>query len=219
MTLHNIPEHPQAESRGRYLNLSPYTKRTLYIYPWGAIPLDTTMVGYSNALRAACTVDLITGEGILSLYAVKESADVLICSQSVNIGVDVSISQIGITKDLFSNPVGNLLTMTGSGVASALGGDNVYGIADSATAALTNVSTKGTQGGIMTYSLDMRLVSQFFDVAPEDNEHLGRPLMERRKIDTLPGYIVCNRPHIECHATANEISQIEQAMASGFYWE
>lgn len=219
ITLRNIPQHPQSESRGRYLNLSPYTKRTLYIYPWGAIPLDTTIVGYSNALKASCAVDLITGEGILYLYAVKESADVLICTQSVNIGIDVSISQIGITKDLFRNPVGNLLTMTGAGVASALGGGDVYAIADSATAALTNVSTKGAQGGIMNYTRKMRVVSQFFDVAPEDNVHLGRPLMERRQIDTLPGYIVCNRPHIECHATANEISQIEQAMASGFYWE
>ena len=104
-------------------------------------------------------------------------------------------------------------------MSSVLGGGDIGAIADSAAASLTNVSTKGTQGGIMDYTRDMRVVSQFFDVASEDNERLGRPLMERRQISTLPGYIVCSRPHLECHATANEISQIEQTMAAGFYWE
>ena len=221
--LRGIPQHPQAESRGRYLNLAPYTKRTLYIYPWGAIPLDTSMVGYSDTLKAECAVDLVTGEGILSLYAVKESADVLLCTQSTNIGVDVSISQIGISasavQNAISNPLQAALSAGGAALSSALGGGDIGAIADSAAAALTNVSTKGTQGGIMDYTRDMRVVSQFFDVASEDNERLGRPLMERRLISTLPGYIVCNRPHLECHATANEISQIEQAMAAGFYWE
>lgn len=217
--LRGIPQHPQAENRGRYLNLSPYTKRTLYIYPWGAIPLDTSMVGFSDTLMAECAVDLITGEGILSLYAVKESENVLLCTQTTNIGVDVSISQIGITKDWSNDPVGSLLDAGSAALSSVLGGGDIGAITDSAAASLTNVSTKGTQGGIMNYTRNMRVVSQFFDVAPEDNTHLGRPLMERRQISTLPGYIVCNRPHLECHATANEISMIEQAMAAGFYWE
>lgn len=217
--LRNIPQHPQAASRGRYLNLAPYTKRTLYIYPWGAIPLDTTMVGYSDTLMAECAVDLITGEGILSLYAVKESVNVLLCTQSTNIGVDVAISQIGFTKNQSNDTVGSLINAGAAALSSVLGGGDGGAIADSAAASLTNVSTRGTQGGIMTYTRNMRVVSQFFDVAPEDNTHLGRPLMERREISTLPGYIVCNKPHIECHATANEISMIEQAMASGFYWE
>lgn len=221
--LRGIPQHPQAASRGRYLNLSPYTKRTLYVYPWGAIPLDTSIIGYSDTLKAECAVDLITGEGILSLYAVKESADVLLCTQSANIGIDVSISQIGISssavENAVSNPLGTALTAGGAALSSVLGGGDAGAIADSAVATLTNVSTKGTQGGIMCYTRDMRVVSQFFDVASEDNARLGRPLMERRQISTLPGYIVCNNPHIECHATANEIDQIEQAMASGFFYE
>lgn len=219
MYLRNLPQHPQAESRGHYLNLSPFTKRTLYIYPWGAIPLDTTIVGYSDTLMAECSVDLITGEGILSLYAVKSSGNVLICTQSTNIGVDVTISQIGITKDWSNNPIGSLIDAGSAALSSILGGGDAGAIADSAAAALTNVSTKGTQGGIMNYTRNLRVVSQFFDVASEDNERLGRPLMARRQISTLPGYIVCNRPHLECHATANEIGQIERTMASGFYWE
>ena len=141
------------------------------------------------------------------------------CTQSTNIGVDVSISQIGITKDWSNDPVSSLIDMGSAALSSVLGGGDAGAIADSASAALTNVSTKGTQGGIMNYTRNMRVVSQFFDVADEDREHLGRPLMSRRQINTLPGYIVCDRPHIECHATANEISMIENAMASGFYWE
>lgn len=83
----------------------------------------------------------------------------------------------------------------------------------------TSTSTKGTQGGIMTFNQPLRVVSQFFEVAEEDNTRRGRPLMQRRQVSTLPGYMICDRPHIECHATASEISEIEAAMSTGFFWE
>ena len=217
ITVRPLAQHPQ-QSRGGYLNLSPYTRRTLYCYPWGPVDLDTTMVAQSTALKIKVAVDLITGEGILYVYAVKESADVLMFTRSTTVGVDVALSQISITPNT-GDIVGGLAKTAGAAIASFLGGGDVGAIGDAAMSANTSTSTKGTQGGIMTFNQPLRIVSQFFDVADEDNTRRGRPLMQRRQVSTLPGYMICDRPHIECHATANEIAEIETAMASGFFWE
>lgn len=218
-----LPQHPQASARGNYLNLSPYTKRTAYIYPWGAIPLDTTMVGYSDTIKATCSVDLITGEGILYLYAVKDSADVLLCSRSTQIGVEVAISQIGIdassVKGVVSDPVGSIVAAGGAALSSWLGGGDTASIGNAAMSTLTTTSTKGSNGGIMVFNQDAKIVSQFFDVADEDPVHRGRPLMAKRTVSSLSGFMMCDKPHVECHATADEIGEIESAMTSGFYWE
>lgn len=132
--------------------------------------------------------------------------------------VDVALSQISITPNT-GDIVGGLAKTAGAAIASFLGGGDVGAIGDAAMSANTSTSTKGTQGGIMTYNQPLRVVSQFFDVADEDNTRRGRPLMQRRQVSTLPGFMICDRPHIECHATASEIAEIEAAMASGFFWE
>lgn len=216
--LRGIAKHPQS-GRGEYLNLSPYTRRTLYCYPWGAIPIDTSVFAQSDTLKAQCSVDLITGDGILYLYAVKDSADVLITTLTAKIGLDVSLTQITLSQFTTGDPLQEALQAGGAALSAVIGGESVSGVANAAVSTLTNTSTKGTNGGLMAFNQDMRIVSQFFDVADEDNEHVGRPLMSRRVISTLPGYIVCSKPHIECHATADELGEIESAMSSGFYWE
>lgn len=213
----SLPQHPQMD-RGAYLNLSPYTRRTMYCYPWGPVDLDTTMVGQSTELKLKVSVDLITGEGILYVYAVKESADILMFTRSTAVGVDVALSQISITPNT-GDIVGSLVTTAGAALASFLGGGDAGAVGDAAMSANASTSTKGSQGGIMTYNQPLRVVSQFFDVADDDPEHRGRPLMQRRLVSSLPGYQICDRPHIECHATASEISEIESAMSTGFFWE
>lgn len=190
----------------------------MYCYPWGPVDLDTTMVGQSTELKLKVSVDLITGEGILYVYAVKESADILMFTRSTAVGVDVALSQISITPNT-GDIVGSLATTAGAALASFLGGGDAGAVGDAAMSANTSTSTKGTQGGIMTYNQPLRVVSQFFDVADDDPEHRGRPLMQRRLVSSLPGYQICDRPHIECHATASEISEIESAMSTGFFWE
>lgn len=213
-----LPQHPQLD-RGAYLNLTPYTRRTLYCYPWAPVDLDTTMVGQSTVLKLKVSVDLITGDGILYVYAVKESADVLMFTRSTAVGVDVALSQISVTLPSPSGVVDSLASAAGAALSSFLGGGDAGAVGDAAMSANTSTSTKGAQGGIMTYNQPLRVVSQFFDVANDDPKRRGRPLMQRRVVSSLPGYQICDRPHIECHATAPEISEIEAAMSTGFFWE
>ena len=53
----------------------------------------------------------------------------------------------------------------------------------------------------------------------EDPKHRGRPLCQRQKINTLPGYLLIAEPDVELPATYEEIDKIKEFMANGFYYE
>lgn len=62
-----VHKHPAAATRGNYLNLAPYSKYSLYFYPFGLIDLDPLeLYGYST-IYAVCSVDLRSGMGVLRL--------------------------------------------------------------------------------------------------------------------------------------------------------
>ena len=63
----NIPKHPQAATRGEYLNLSPYSKYTLNFTPFGSFPLDTTKLSGTSILNYTVLIDYISGTGRLNI--------------------------------------------------------------------------------------------------------------------------------------------------------
>lgn len=62
-----IPRHPLAASRGRYLNLSPYSLYTLRYYPFGTINIDTEAIAGWTTLDLYTSLDVVTGKGVLNL--------------------------------------------------------------------------------------------------------------------------------------------------------
>lgn len=218
-SLRGIELHPQSNERGGYLNLAPFTRRWIIVWPWGCFSLDTTIIAQSTQIDLDVWVDEITGQGLLYIYAVKESSRVLVDIKQTQIGVNIPISQISINQIINGDVVQEGLQAAAATVASLLSGGSLEDIGDAAVATQTTLSTKGTQGGIMNFSQPLKIVSQFFDVANDDVEHRGRPLMERRTVSSLPGYQIISMPHVECHATASEIAEIEAAMSTGFFWE
>lgn len=62
-----IPDHPQAASRGQYLNYNPFSRFYLSFYPFcGKIELDSTQLR-GGSIYLLYTVDLRTGKGILNV--------------------------------------------------------------------------------------------------------------------------------------------------------
>lgn len=218
-TLRGIELHPQSAQRGGYLNLSPYTRRWLSAWPWGCFSLDTSIVAQSTQIDLDVWVDEITGQGLLYIYAVKDTSRVLMDIKQAQIGVNIPISQISINQLLQGNVVEEGLQAAAASLASFMSGGSTADVLDATVATQTTLSIKGTQGGIMTFCQPLKVISQFFDVADDDPEHRGRPLMARRIVSELPGFMMCDKPHIECHATSDEINQIEAVMSAGFYWE
>ena len=97
----------------------------------------------------------------------------------------------------------------GTGIISALNGISEYS------------SVKGGQGSFMMMAANLQptLYSDFFLIADDNTEEIGRPLCETKTISSLNGYIKCSNSDISIAATTEELSTIKSALDSGFFYE
>lgn len=228
-----LSKHPQQATRGVYTNAGPYTQRNLVMWPFGVIPLDTSVMADISTLYINVEVDQLTGLGILSVYADSAHTALLLTRQS-QVGVPCQIAQI--TTDLQTMAIGGLTSAIGAGVNSAAGafgnpftgapnqtltnaasGINAIGNAIQASAAQLEV--KGNSGSLVGYGITPYVASTFRSIVDDDNNDLGRPLCQRVKLNTLSGYMLINDPQVVTFATEQETQQILNYMATGFFYD
>lgn len=238
-----IDSHPQAATRGAWLNSNKTTRRILRFEPWGCIPIDSSkLVGYSYI---ACVVetDIITGAAILSLYAstvswaqiVDVSTLPLLGTYSTNLLVDIPLSQFrheGYLKSFADNvvqPMQNAVMGTakgylGGGVGGALMGaiqgasDQVWSLADGLENLFGPAGSSGVPGSLLCRT-DVILSSCFMLLVDEDNAQWGRPLCERRSLSNMSGYVKCKGADLGTSLTKPENDMIIGFLNSGFYME
>lgn len=103
----NINNHPQAQAFGNWLNLSPYTKRTLEFPPFGVVDLDTTDFAQVSVVTCRVFVQSYTGDATLYVYAgdYTSSADdsKLVMSLTGNVGVQLPVGQIAMNIGNYKN--------------------------------------------------------------------------------------------------------------------
>lgn len=216
--LHNHPQY----TRGRYLNLAPYTRLRLSALPWGEVDLDTTKFSNkpTNHVYLEAWMDPVTGS--TKLYVMNGDSETIL----------VLVGQIGVTEQLSQVLKDNLATVTGglSAVAGVtqmatgniLGGiaTAVSGIGNAVSAQYPDVSTTGTNGAriaVCPTNIWITITHQL--IVGEDRPNHGRPLCDRRKISSLPGYLVISDPDVAIPATKDEIEAIRQHMTNGFFYE
>ena len=90
-----IPRHPQAASRGAYLNLSPYSQYTLNFYPFGTITIDSTDIYNASTLYCFLQVEIITGQAVLSISA-DNDINHAFRKIKAQLGVQIPLGQINI---------------------------------------------------------------------------------------------------------------------------
>lgn len=211
-----IPAHPQA-SRGVYLNYSPFTKVTLYIPPFGRIPVDTSGLCEGNYLWCPMWVDHITGEATLRITITdvnnKQTTKVL-TEMSAQIGVPVQLAQIA-SEYSRSSPTSFLTNVVSEGIAALLGST----VGSSFNAGCPVVYTSGANGSFINYMLAPLGVVEYTLLTNEDNTNFGRPLMQSKQINTIPGFIKAVDPPISLPITETETQMIRQYMTDGFYYE
>lgn len=216
--LHNHPQY----TRGRYLNYAPYTRLRLSALPWGEVDLDTTKFSNkpTNHIYLVAMLDPVTGS--TKLYVMNGDSETIL----------VLVGQIGVTEQLSQVLKDNLATVTGglsaiAGVTQAATGNilggiatAVSGIGNAVTAQYPDVSTTGTNGAriaVCPTNIWVTITHQL--IVEEDKPNHGRPLCERRKLSSLPGYLVISDPDVSIPATKDEIEAIRQFMVSGFFYE
>lgn len=207
----NIPKHPQAATRGAYLNCAPYASYMLDCRPWGRIALNPTDLKGLSSVTFSISVDDITGEGTLSA-TIGGGRRILAVAQ---VGQPVQLSQV-------THNVGGAILSAASGIASAAAGNAigaVAGIGNAINSVLGDVSTMGVNGSASQLDVAPQITASFIKIVDENLEDRGRPLCQVRRIDTLPGYQVHADPEMSLPCTQNEMMIISGYLTGGFLYE
>jgi len=208
-----VPRHPQSSIRGAYLNSAPFTRMSLSAYGFGTCALDPQDFVNNTQLSLNLLVDKYTGTGKLRISNTGDGNTLF--ELNGQIGVPIQISQI--TQNLVNAGLSGVAT-----AVSALAG-NPLGVASGITSAVQSlmpqIHTAGSVGSMVNFLKKPILTMQFKNLVTVDNEHLGRPLMQRRTINTLSGYMQIENPDVDIPATATEKDTITNFMRSGFYYE
>lgn len=226
----DIRQHPQAATRGSYLNCQPYSRYTLHYGPWGDIELDPMLLKTSNKLKLETLYDLVSGVGRL-IVSGNLSTQKIIYNGTANIGVDVNLSQV--YKDALAYEAA-----TSSGVFNAisagisLGSGNLSALPEglnAATSAVQNmtrlnyptVTGKGDSGCYLPFydEKNLYLTSKFNLIVDENLAEIGRPLCEVRQLNTLSGYVLCSNADAVIPGTAEEVQKVNGYLNSGFFYE
>ena len=217
-----ITKHPDTNSRGNYVNTAPYTLLTLYFPPFGVIEIDTSVTCNASNLDLILDTDLISGKGLLTIKA----NGVVLNKVEAMIGVPIQLSQV--TRDY----VGAVSSIAG-GVSGAISGallGGPAGIAGAVSSAISGIGnainaiaprsqTIGSNGGYASLRGSAQLDHQFFRPVDDDIVQNGRPLCEKRTINTMSGYLLIQDGDVETTGTRAENEDIQRLLESGFYYE
>ena len=213
-----IPNHPQS-TRGAYLNHAPYTRHTLYIPPFGSIPIDTNFVNIGNYLYSAVLVDHITGQATIRLSIAPSSSSLneynIMTERTGVIGVPIQLAQV---MTDYVNTLSSGADIIGSAFSLNLGG--VFkGLLSAVESQMPKVSTSGANGSFVETIQYPYLISEFLPIVNENNTEYGRPLCSTATINTLSGYIQCGEADHAFTATKTESEEINRYMREGFFYE
>lgn len=213
-----IPNHPQI-SRGSFLNHAPYTKLTLYIPPFGSIPLDTNGLEIGNYLYSETLIDHITGLATIRVAISPSSSNLhkenILTERTSMIGVPIQLSQL---MPDYANSLANV----GSIIGSVLTGNFIgvgAGILSSVDSQMPKVTSLGANGSFTETLLAPHLICEYLKLTDEDNTEFGRPLCAVRTLGGLSGYIQCGEDDHSFSATKTETEEINRFLKNGFFYE
>lgn len=224
-----IPKHPQAASRGVYLNQAPFSVYTLTVPPFGCIDLDSTVLRNASSISCSVKIDLPTGLGILTVTC----NGIVLNRLEANVGVPIQLSQVsrdyvgGITSALsgaasIAGGIGGGIA-TGGAMGVVTGGSGVASglssIGDAVKALTPRAQSVGSGGSYAQLLDNWRLDAQFFPMVDDDNAHNGRPYCKMATPASLGGYMLVQDADVAIAGTSTEDARIREYLQTGFYYE
>lgn len=220
----SIAAHPQV-AKGRYLNLSPYSRYMLFLPAIGMINLDTTELEGVNSIYVTRYIDAITGRGTYRVITVPNNLTDpthILTTAECQWGIPITMGGNGVPGNMLTGAVstiGSVAAAVATGGTSAVIGAIAGGIG-SAVSAMNGMSAGSSSGGNMTAQLlPMRLDTTFYRITGWDDTHNGRPLMQTKTISTLSGFVMVQKGDVAISGTAAEADEIRTLLEGGFYYE
>lgn len=215
----DIPKHPQASSRGAYLNLAPFSYYELDLGFTQTIPLDPSKLVDVSQIVVTIRRDPLTGSAVIEGRTNTANDQMQLFKLNANYGVPLNIA-MG-KNNLFnavSDAVGGITKMAVGDFATSLGGFS--GLTNAISEVAGSVTNTGSVGSITGHQFPKRLYSRFYEVADNDNSHLGSPLCIVTTPATLGnGYIKAQDCDIDIPAPASEIMAVKSKVEAGFFYE
>ena len=225
-----LRDHPQAATRGAYLNCQPFSRYTLHYGPWGDIELDPMLLKGNTKIILETLYDLVSGAGRLIVYGNVNVAKILY-NGTAKIGVDVNLSQV--YKDALgyeAATTNGIFSAISAGVSLGQGNLNALpeglNMATGAVQDMTRlnyptVSGIGDSGCYLPFydTKNLYLLSRFNLIVDENLTEIGRPLCQTKVINTLSGYILCQQADCQISGTQEEAQKINNYMNTGFFYE
>ena len=211
----NLPRHPQAATRGDYLNCAPYTRYTLLLGPFGVYSLDSTKCASVSSVN--CNV---YGDNFGNVTCEIELGGVIVDRLTACVKNPFAVGQVNV----------DALGAMSSGVAIACDlqknianpeekSFNVGNLMSAVNALMPQVTRQGAQGNFSNVFPNFRSIAEHYTVVDDDLTQRGRPLCQKKTISTLSGYILVSDPDIAISGTAEENTRIKSYMANGFFYE
>lgn len=227
--------HPQADDRGDWVELSPYSEYELFYPPFGLIQLDPSAISTHDNINfrvyfdpRACTVQL---EVTVSNENDTRDKEVVIYRNSSTVGVDIPFGAM-MTPGTSLN---NVLTSGMSGILSAAASyaaGNYLGAAAGVVSAASSMigsavkgkvphsSSSGSFGSAAALGGNPALQITHWYLADDDPEGRGRPYCQKRQLSTLPGFIQAEADELVISgALEQEMLNIKEAVSQGFFYE
>lgn len=215
----NLQKHPQAASRGAYLNGSPYTQITLTSGAFGSFDLDADLIAGDTTLTLNYKIDMIAGVGVLTVYGSVTT----IAQVKAQVGVPIQLSQV--SRDYIgaaTSGIGGGLSLLGGLFTGDFAGgimNAASGVGNAVKGSAAKVLSIGSNGGFADLDFKTRLDYIFYNIAPEDRAEYGRPYCAVAKLSDIPGFIQVGKADIDIACTESELSMIKSYMEQGFYYE
>lgn len=209
-----IPKHPQADIRGAYLNLHPFSTYNFELRPFGFFALDSTYLADENTLYYQIRTDCLTGDSTLTLATSAGYGNTILCAKTM-LGVDIALAQLAANyAGVASNAVNALSSLENLDFAGAM-----TSIGNAASATLPQLQTFNNNSGIASFSWPVRIIAKFMYPAGDSPSRNGKPCCRSLVINTLNGYVLCGNPAFAAATTETENDEIINAMSGGFYYE
>ena len=238
-----LVKHPQAATRGAYLNGAPFMYLTAHFGPFGDIPLDPA--DYIDADKVAYSIKYDLAQGIGRLAIGPAIYDDVLARYKLNphklsfcgtsqVGVPIQLSQaiIDPLKAQLSWETGlnnTVATGVGSGLTTGilsnlLNAQNTLQetYADAIRNKFPTVQSKSNPGSFINLKdadFSCYLLQKYYTVIDEDNAEIGRPLCKVKTINTLSGYILCKNAECPISGTREEQEKINTYLNTGFFYE
>jgi len=209
----DVPKHPQAATRGNYLNLAPYSRYTLYAGPFGIIPLDSNeLYNLSSITLEITSMDFTTG---YARFQVKTGLKTLY-NTTEQLAVPMPLAQLAsnlagyaVTRAANQGPIADLA------INVALAAADIVGAADSLLPQQSTTGSVGTKANIYNPFLS----AEFINITDENDDHAGRPVCSEKQINTLSGFIMCADGELSIAATSSELTSVRNYLTGGFFYE